>query len=376
LSKKSLEWREKALVTSKTGRKCNTKVGGKPRLADLPIGAPAPEINRYSYRSFDRQWALTDERIADGFRPSLWESVSKDQVFLATSATGKLGNGPAAVPTIFVPDKHFFNGRGGKDIVPLYQDAKKTPNCDPALVTALNQLRVIQGDKVAATSPERLFAYCFGVLAGTDYTLRFQTELETPGPRVPLARDFKLFDQMADYGAGLIWLQTFGERFQNRERNKLVIPADIRWTRKPTRIPNDSKDFDYDIQQMSLHVSDGNLLGVSEAAWNFEVSGMRILQKWLGYRTAKGAGRAASSGKPLDQIRPTQWEPRWSDELCEIVHVLTETEKLRPQGIKLLDQIMESDLIAADELPQPPDELRKPPSRDGENELFDSDNSD
>jgi predicted helicase len=240
-------------------------------------------------------------------------------------------------------------------------------------VNILNQLRAAQDKKAAATSPESLFAYCFGVLAGTDYTLRFQTELETPGPRVPLTRDFKLFDQMADHGAGLIWLQTFGERFRSDQRIRLSLSADIRWTRKPTRIPNDSKDFAYDIQETSLHVSDGKLLGVSEAAWNFEVSGMRILQKWLGYRTAKGAGRAASSGKLLDQIRPTQWEPDWCDELREIVHVLTETEKLRPQGIKLLDQIMEGDLIAADELPQPPDELRKPPSRDGENELFDSD---
>ncbi len=103
---------------------------------------------------------------------------------------------------------------------------------------------------------------------------------------------------------------------------------------------------------------------------------MHVIQKWLGYRTAKGAGRAASSDNPLDKIRPTEWEPKWSDELREIVHVLTETEKLRPQGIKLLEQILEGELIRADELPQPPEELRKPPVRVTGEGLFDQDASD
>lgn len=374
LSKRALEWRETAFVTGKTGRGPNTKVAGKPKLADLPVGAPPPQIDRYSFRSFDRQWAFADERISDGFRPTLWESLSIDQVFLVTTTTGKLGKGPAAVPTNFVPDYHFFCGRGGKDIVPLYRDAKKSPNCDPALVTTLNQLRAAQDKKAAATSPESLFAYCFGVFAGTDYTLRFQTELETPGPRVPLTRDSKLFTQMANFGGQLLWLQTFGERFRTAERKALKCDANIKWSRKPTRIPNDSRDFSYDAEMEVLNIADGKLTGVSKSAWDFEVSGMHVIKKWLGYRTAKGAGRAASSDNPLDKIRPTEWEPDWCDELREIVHVLTETEKLRPQGIKLLNQIMESDLIAADELPQPPVELRKPPSRDGENELFDSDN--
>lgn len=88
---------------------------------------------------------------------------------------------------------------------------------------------------------------------------------------------------------------------------------------------------------------------------------MRVIPKWLGYRTARGAGRAASRGSPLDRIRPTEWTDEWSHELRELVHVLTETLDLLPQGILLLDQIMEGPLISADELPEPPEELRKPP---------------
>jgi predicted helicase len=375
MSKKSLVWREHAFVTGKTGRRPTTKVGGLPRLADLPISAPPPNIMRFAFRSFDNQWALADERISDGYRPSLWNSLSGKQIFVLTTLTGKLGDGPAASATTFVPDYHYFNGRGGKDVIPLYRDDKNSPNIDPELLIVINELLGNSGLPLGDVSHESLFAYCFGVLAGTDYTTRFRAELETPGPRIPLTNDSKLFKQMADFGSQLLWLQTFGERFRMAERKALKLDGKIKWSRKPTRIPNDSRDFSYDAEAEVLSIADGKLTGVSKSAWDFEVSGMHVIKKWLGYRTAKGAGRAASSDNPLDKIRPTEWEPEWSDELREIVHILTETEKLRPQGVKLLEQILEGELIRADELPQPPEELRKPPARVTGEGLFDEDES-
>lgn len=376
MSKKSLAWREHAFVTGKTGRRPTTKVAGSPRLADLPISAPPPNIMRFAFRSFDNQWALADERISDGFRPSLWNSLSGKQVFILTTLTGKLGDGPAATSTAFVPDYHYFNGRGGKDVIPLYRDDKYEPNIDPKLLVAVGELLAESGKRIEDVSHESLFAYCFGVLAGTDYTIRFRAELETPGPRIPLTRDSKLFKQMADFGGQLLWLQTFGERFQTAERKALKCDGNIKWSRKPTRIPDDSKDFSYDAEMEVLTIADGKLTGVSRSAWDFEVSGMHVIKKWLGYRTAKGAGRAASSDNTLDKIRPTEWEPEWSDELREIVHVLMETEKLRPQGVRLLEQILEGELITADELPQPPEELRKPPARVTGEGFFDEDDND
>lgn len=373
LSDPSLEWRERAFVTAKTGRKPSTRVGSQPRLADLPVGAPAPEVKRYAYRSFDRQWAFADERISDGFRPTLWATLSDRQLFVTTTITGKLGSGPAATVATSVPDYHHFNGRGGKDVIPLYRDADGTPNADPALLAALEELLEGGRPSAEALGVEDLFAYCYGILAGTDYTDRFHDELATPGPRIPLTRDPDLFVEMAAHGKRLLWLQTFGERFRTKERKDLKLDAAIKWTRKPSRIPADSKDFAYNPIEGTLRVADGELAGVSQEVWAFEVSGMQVIKKWLGYRTAKGAGKAASSDSPLDKIRPTEWEPEWSDELREIVHVLSETDKIRPKGIELLDRIMDGDLISADELPEPSESLRKPPSSSEAGGLFDDD---
>ena len=99
-----------------------------------------------------------------------------------------------------------------------------------------------------------------------------------------------------------------------------------------------------------------------QAAWKFEVSGMDVIAKWLGYRMSKPAGRAASSDSPLDHIRPAGWSPEWSTELVEIVAAIKGTLALVPDGIALLDEIVAGPLIAADDLPRVPDALRQPPA--------------
>jgi hypothetical protein len=302
-------------------------------------------------RSFDRQWTFRDPRLAKTESPSLWTALSNKQVFLTTMTTASLGAGPAATLTTAVPDKHFFCGRGGKDVIPLYRDARGTPNADPAALKAIGE-RLGVGVNV-----EQLFAYTFGVLAGTDYTKRFHDALETPGPRVPLTADPDLFVRMVSHGEKLIWLQSFGARF-----GKGHLPtAGITWKSEPSRLPEGKADIKYDPATETLQVADGVLIGVPEAVWRFEVSGMDVIAKWLGYRMAKPAGRAASSASPLDHIRPLSWAPEWSTELIEIVAAITETLARVPAGVALLDEIVAGPLIAADELPTVPDALRQPP---------------
>ena len=320
-------------------------------------------VRRYGFRSFDRQWVLADGRLGDFMKRVLWQTIGNNQVFMVTLTVNPLGSGPAATASAHVPDMPFFRGSyGSKDVIPLLRTAEGQANVDEATLSLITRIQN-RGDvgfgKVEASD---LFAYCFGVLAGTDYTNRFHEELTYSNScRMPLTRNRELFDVMVAYGEELLWLQTFGERFRSKKRKDLKVDDSINWVKMPSWIPKDSKDFTYLSMEESLRISDGELIGVNQKVWDFEVSGMQVLKKWLGYRTAKGAGKAAASDSVLDKIRPTEWEPEWSEELREIVHVLTETEKMRPAGIALLDRIMAGDLISADELPSPPEELRKPP---------------
>jgi predicted helicase len=374
LSERNIKRREILFQPDTSGRTIYSSPGGLKSLAEQQPCSPL--TGRYLYRAFDRQWIINDKRVASRFRQELWDLHFDDQVFLISRPTHQMKSGSGAFVSTYVPDMDCFRGSyGGKDVFPLYRDQQGGSSIDPELHAFLKRTLGGVGEKIDEVTPKSLFAYCFAVLAGTDYTTRFRAELETPGPRIPLTRDPKLFKQMAAFGGQLLWLQTFGERFRTAERKALKCDESIRWSRKPTRIPDDSRDFGHDAEMDVLTIADGKLTGVSKSVWDFEVSGMQVIKKWLGYRTAKGAGRAASSDNPLDKIRPTEWEPEWSDELREIVHVLTETEKLRPKGVKLLEQILEGELIKADELPQPPEELRKPPARVTGEGLFDDDES-
>lgn len=348
--------RARYYVTPRTGRRITTKVLGLTPLAELSANDSPEPIVRFGMRSFDRQWIFNDPRLIALERPALWSSLSDRQVFLTTMTTTSLGRGPAATLATAVPDKHHFRGSyGGKDIIPLYRDSKGTPNGDPKLLDLLTERFNDSGAE--NVSIERLFAYVFGILAGTDYTERFHAAMETPGPRVPLTADPGLFAQMVLHGEKLIWLQTFGERLV---RGDLPL-AGIKWKKEPTRLPAARSHITYDVDTQTLYIADGILTGVPENVWQFTVSGMAIIPKWLGYRMANASGRAASSDSPLDHIRPTKWIQEWSTELVEIVGVIRETLSLIPNGVIVLDEIVAGPLISANDLPPIPDLLRKPP---------------
>ena len=354
--------RAACFVTSTSGRRIDTQVSGLPKLSSLPVGSRPQPIVRYSYRSFDRQWAFDDPRLAALERPSLWASMSDQQVFIVSKTTHALGPGPAAVASAAIPDLDTFRGSfGGKDVIPLYRDAIQTPNVSDLTLEAISSVHLLSDPDAPHVTHIELFNYCYGLLSGTDYTDRFSEELVTPGPRVPITAEPDLFRDMAAHGEHLIWLHTFGERFSTSSRSSLKIDRGIQWKREPSRIPEDSNDFKFLPKESQLLVADGVLGGVPAAVWDFEVSGMPIVKKWLGYRTRKGSGRSASSRSPLDQIRPKKWNAEWSQELREIVFVLNETIRLQEAGVSILERILDARLIGASDLPEVPPSLRMPP---------------
>lgn len=128
-------------VTSKTGRNITTKVAGLARISELGPSEPHLPIVRYGFRSFDRQWALGDPRLAKTDSPSLWQSQSSRQVFFLAPMTIAVARGPAITATCSVPDKHSYCGRGGKDVIPLFRDeAAAQPNITAGLGRFLGTL--------------------------------------------------------------------------------------------------------------------------------------------------------------------------------------------------------------------------------------------
>lgn len=273
-------------------------------------------------------------------------------MFLVSPWTARISDGPAATVSIGVPDLHYFRGSfGGKDVIPLYRDAE----CTQANITAglLNKLTDELGD---AVTPEDFLAYCYAVIAHPGYTETFRDQLESDPVRIPITNDPLLFSRAVDIGRDLLWLQTFGSRFTNENRPYGRVPRrdGLVWLEPVTAIPEDLKAMQYDAHSHRLHIGDGLVGRVIPEVRQFEVSGMNVLDKWLGARTRKGIGKAAGkAAKPLDRIRPTEWEDEWNDELLDLLRVLTATVEKYTEQTELLDQILSNPVIAASRLPTP-----------------------
>ncbi|MYJ13558.1 MAG: N-6 DNA methylase [Acidimicrobiia bacterium] len=318
-------------------------------LQDLDMGDEPEAIERYGYRSFDRQWIIADNRVADAPKPDLWRARGPRQVFLTTLTSTKLGRGPALTVTPYVPDLDHFSGRGAKNVMPLYCDGEaRLPNVTDGLLAAVGERLGVE------VSPEDLLAYVHA-LAGTGaFSERFAAELaEAAGPiHVPITADADLFGRAVALGRDLLWYHTWGERFAPVGQTDL--PAGR--ARQVTPVEGMPEKCSYDADTETLTVGTGSFAPVSAAVWAFEVSGMGVLNSWLGYRMKTRKGKKSS---PLDDIRPTRW--RETDELLRLLAILDHTVEVTPTAAALLEDILANPLIAATDLPQPTEDQRKPP---------------
>ncbi len=315
----------------------------------LDRGDESEGIEKYGYRSFDRQWLIADHRLIDRAGPDLWSTHGPKQVFLTTLTSTKLGHGPALTVTPYVPDlDHFRGSYGAKNVMPLYRDSSgQATNTTDGLLDAL----AIQLD--IEITAEDLLAYLYAIGSTSAFAERFAAELaEGAGSiHIPLTASADLFRQAADLGRDLLWLHTWGERFTPPGQPDLPEAR----TQEITPVEGMPEKFAYDPETQTLTVGTGTFAPVATEVWEFEVSGLKVLRSWLGYRMRARKGKKSS---PLDEIRPTQWTQ--SEELLRLLAILDHTIQVTPTAAKLLDDILASPLIPANTLPTPTPAQRKP----------------
>ena len=339
---------DKTYMDFRTGRRLDA-------LANLDTDIPCPLLERYTYRSFDRQWLIADSRVADFIRPVLWHAHSNRQVYLTSLLTNVLGLGAAATVSAHIPDLHHFCNRGGKDVIPLWRDADATePNVTAGLLQAVGEAL---GHPVM---PADIFAYAYALLASPAYVDRFSEELTVPGPRLPLTKDPALFRRAVDIGSELIWRHTYGERFAAADRRRGSVPPGSARCERPVGETPDAypEGFEYNENTQTLLVGAGRFAPVSREVWQFSVSGFSVVRAWLGYRMRDGAGRKSS---PLDEIRPERWTAQFTRELLELLWVLEATVEQQPALAQLLAHVVAGPCFTATELPQPSRQECQPP---------------
>lgn len=316
----------------------------------------------YWYRSFDLQYCLPDKRLASRFADELWFTKSNEQLYLSTLATIPLGKGPAATVSAFVPDLDNFRGSyGAKATIPLYRDSSCTsPNVNTA---ALNMIREEQPD----VCPHELFAYIYGLTGTAVFARNFEEDLAEPGlVRVPITKNSELFSRVENFGRSLIHHATFGERFGElnefgiKQKNIVLGSARLE-SPTPSRPYPSHNEFDSKKGTVSIwsdedQTQKGVFTGVREEVWEYEVSGLKVVQSWLGYRMRNASGKKSS---PLDDIHPTEW--KFDQQFLELLWVIEYFVNAEEEAKQLLDEVLAGEIFTEDELPAPLEEEKNPP---------------
>ncbi len=352
------------LLKGKPGDKHSMKVekAGLPgfparlsRVAD--DRGPCAEPVRYGFRSFDRQWIVADNRLINRPNPALWEGRSERQVYLTAFSRLAPSSGPALTATGHIPDLHHYKGSFGGRVFPLWRDRGATiSNVRPKLLAYLSRKF---GVEVGA---EDVVAYLVATIAHPKFTARFQDDLSTPGLRVPVTADRKIFFEASELGRTVVWLHTFGERMTDPEKGRPAQPPRLPAERRP-RIPSEGAipedpaampdSIGYDASRRRLLVGAGYVESVEPGVWQYEVSGKQVLLHWFSYRKANrerpilGDRRPPS---PLGNIQPDHWLAEYTTELINLLNVLGWLVDLEPAQARLLEAICAGPTLSAEEL--------------------------
>ncbi len=325
-------------------------------IAELPDSAPLQKVQRYAYRSFDRHYLIADGRLMSRPRPELWHAHGERQMYLASLFNHPVGKGPSLTVCSHFPDRHHFRGSyGGKDIIPIYR------NVDASEANILpDLLEILCASYEREVTPEDFVAYIYGLLAQPAFTDQFFKELETRELHVPITKNATLFEQVREAGARLLWLHTYGERFVPECKALGQVPPGVAKCVKavPSHTDGYPEAFLYSGATRTLRVGAGEFAPIAPEVYDFDVSGLKVVQSWLKYRMKKGAGKKSS---PLDDIRPQRWTSQFTTELLYLLWVLEATVASYPEQAKLLDAVLKGECFRADELPPVPEEMRKAP---------------
>jgi len=248
---------------------------------ELGVHDPALVV-QLSYRPFDLRWFYNDFRLLNRPGPQLQRVWGAQNVGLY-ALPGGTGAGPAVWCHGMLPDYHAFRGSYGGYSFPLHdrRSASAGPNVSAALLDGL------AGAYGVAVTPEEVFDTILCLLSAESYSLRFAEDLEDVFPHVPFPADHAIFVRAARLGTSLRRVQTF-DPAHPPARN--ADPTFVRLVTAPTPgtglAPSDPEG-----DRLTLCADgSGQVEGLPNALWSFEVSGYPVLRRWL-------EGRA---GQPVD----------------------------------------------------------------------------
>ena len=197
------------------------------------------------------------------------------------------------------------------------------------------------------------------------YTEWFNSvSVHTPGLRIPLTADNKLWSRAVKVGRRVIWAQTFGEHCVDPEEDR--PPGRIRLPDGPrldieTGEGTQNRNVDYHTDEEQLRIGDGVFTNVKPAVAGYEISAKNVIRYWFNYRKTP-----RKRPPTLEGINPAGWRSDWDIELLDILNALTALVDVEPAQAGLLTAVIDGPHITTQNLTDagllpPPEEATKAP---------------
>lgn len=232
---------------------------------------------------------------------------------------GRHGSGPC------FPLYTFPNDNGGSSRLPKV-GTEKEHNLQSAHVAALAAaigmtfVEAGHGNLKKTFGPEDVFAYIYAVLHSRTFRARFDRQLRTGFPRVPMQPTSTAFQRLSKLGRDLVDLHTFSKK--PKEQPQFPIPGDNA-IRSITFEPGEGSG-DKGRVWINKHQYFDN---VPTAAWEYQVGRYVVCNRWLGERVGRKlsfneidtfgtiAGSITDSLPVLDAIEDALTEnPLWASD--------------------------------------------------------------
>lgn len=252
------------------------------------------KIQPVLYRPFDVQWIFYDDSLVWRTVKRIMQHMMKENLGFITRRQMLSGH---PCNYVFVSEHMISDGvirsdnKGGESLFPLYiypeEEKKKSekgsmakvmmlfepeteyktkkPNISPKLIEELTNIFK------KTPSPEEIFYYIYAVMYSNTYRTKYAEFLKTDFPRIPFAKDYKLFKQMAELGNQLCDLHL------------LKLPElhtkDLPLTGKGN---NEVEKVKYEEKNKQVFINSSQYFeNISQKVWEYQIGGYQVCEKWL-----------------------------------------------------------------------------------------------
>lgn len=170
--------------------------------------------------------------------------------------------------------------------------------------------------------------------------------------KAPITSDAELWRETVELGRTVVWLHTYGEAMADADVGR---PAgDIRLpVGDPKRVLNEEavttmpNAIELSTAAGEVRAGTGRWGPVTQAVFDCDVGGRKVVKSWFDYRRRDPAGKRTS---PLDSLHVDAWPAEWSRELTDLLTVLTRLVDLEPVQADLLDRVLAGPLVSKQSL--------------------------